>query len=113
LIALSADSPGLTENYKSDIAVNQITLNNFLLAISNLHKVNINVSPELEKIPITNNFSSSTVSDILLFLCKEYKLTINFTGNILSPKPYQTPMEVPATRTIPTTASTPNYHTTL
>lgn len=101
LVALSVDNPGLTEQYKSDIAVNRITLNNFLLAISNLHKVNINVSPELENITITNNFSSVTVSDILLFLCKEYNLTIDFTGNILSIKTYQRPLETPEKRIIP------------
>ncbi|MDD7886020.1 type II secretion system protein GspD [Flavivirga sp. 57AJ16] len=99
---LSVENPGLTEQAKTEISVNNITLSNFILAISNTHGVNINISPELNQINIANNnFSNVTVSDLLVFLCKEYDLTIDFTGSILSIKKYVPPVEVPEKRVIP------------
>ena len=83
---LSETNTGLSENVKTEISINNISLANFLLAISEIQKVNINVAPELNQINITNNFSNVTVKDLLIFLCKEYQLTIDFTGNILSIK---------------------------
>ncbi|MBN4057925.1 general secretion pathway protein GspD, partial [Olleya sp. AH-315-K02] len=90
---ISVDNIGLTENVKTEISVSNITLTNFLLAVSNIHNININVSQELGQISIANNFSNVTVADLLVYLCKEYNLTIDFTGNILSIKPYQKPKE--------------------
>ncbi|UGU18140.1 general secretion pathway protein GspD [Sinomicrobium kalidii] len=95
LEALSVDSPGLTENFKTDINVNNVSLSGFLMAVSRVHKVNINVSPELQNITIVNNFSDVTVADLLVFLCKEYELDIDFTGNILSIHKYIPPEEPP------------------
>ncbi|AUC77572.1 type II secretion system protein GspD [Olleya sp. Bg11-27] len=86
LTILSTETAGLTEYVKTEINVTNITLSNFLLAVSDVHKVNINVAPELNQITIANNFTNVTVSDLLVFLCKEYNLTIDFTGNILSVK---------------------------
>lgn len=97
---LSSDNSGLTENFKTEIQVNSITLGNFLLALSEVHKININVDPTLNNITIANNFSNVTVSDLIVFLCKEYDLTIDFTGNILSIKKYQRALEIPAERVI-------------
>lgn len=97
---LSTDNAGLTENFKTEIQVNSITLANFLLAVSEIHKININVDPALNSIIIANNFSNVTVSDLIIFLCKEYDLTIDFTGNILSIKKYLKPVEVPTERLI-------------
>ena len=91
LTVLATDNPGLTENFKSDISVTQITLSNFLIGLSNLHNINITVSPELNQISLTNNFSNVSVTDILIYLCKEHDLTIDFTGNILSIKKYIEP----------------------
>jgi type IV pilus assembly protein PilQ len=85
---LAVDNVGLSEKLDANISLNDVTLPNFLLAVSNIHKVNINVSPELNSVYIKNNFSDVTVSDMLLFLCKEHSLTIEFTKNILSIKPY-------------------------
>ncbi len=99
---LSVENSGLTEQAKTEISVNNITLSNFILAISNTHGVNINISPELNQISIANNnFSNVTVSDLLVFLCKEYNLTIDFTGSILSVKKYTPPKTVPEKRVIP------------
>lgn len=86
---LSMDNKGLTETLDASISLNDVTLPNFLLAVSNVHGVNINVSPDLGTINIRNNFSNVTVSDMLLFLCKEYSLDIEFTKNILSVKPFE------------------------
>jgi len=101
LTALSIDNVGLTENVKTEISVNNITLPNFLLAISNVHKLNFNVSPQLNNIKIANNFSNVTVSDLLIFLCKEYNLSIDFTGNILSIKKNMNPVEATIEKEIP------------
>ena len=100
LTILSTDNAGLTENVKTEIQVNNVTLANFLLAVSDVHNVNINVSPNLNQ-PIKNNFTNVTVADLLVFLCKEYNLTIDFTGNILSVKPYVKALEKPKERIIP------------
>lgn len=92
------DSPGLIETI--DINITQSTLSNFLLAISSVHNININVSPELININIVNNFSNVSVDDVLLFLVKEYNLDIDFTGNILSIKRYDEPEEKPVEKEI-------------
>lgn len=92
------DSPGLIETI--DINITQSTLSNFLLAISSVHNININVSPELNNINIVNNFSNVSVDDVLLFLVKEYNLDIDFTGNILSVKRFVEPEEKPLEKEI-------------
>ncbi|WP_340076416.1 hypothetical protein [Leptobacterium sp. I13] len=86
---LAQENKGLTEGLKIDINVANVTLSNFLLAVSKVHKVNLNVAPELSSITLVNNFSNVTVADLLVFLVKEYNLDIDFTGNILSIKKYQ------------------------
>ena len=98
---LSTETIGLTENVKTEVNVTNISLSNFLLAVSDVHKVNINVAPELNQIKLANNFSNVTVADLLIFLCKEYNLTIDFTGNILSIKKHQKEPELPKERVIP------------
>ncbi|MEM7485660.1 MAG: hypothetical protein AAF348_10680 [Bacteroidota bacterium] len=91
---LAVENPGLSENLKLDINVNSVSISNFLLAVSQVHKVNINIDPSLQGINIVNNFSNVTVSDLLVFLCKQYSLDINFTGNILSIQKFQPPPEI-------------------
>jgi type IV pilus assembly protein PilQ len=89
--AISADETGLSE--KVNINIKEASLSSFLLAVSEVHKVNISVAPSLGQINIVNNFTDVTVADLLVFLCKEYNLTIDFTGNILSVKPFEKPVE--------------------
>lgn len=96
LEVLAVENSGLSEAFKSDIRVSTINLQNFLIALSELHKINISVAPELKNINITNNFKDVTVSDLLVFLCKEYNLTIDFSGNILAVKPF---VEIPKDNT--------------
>ena len=96
--AISADVKGLSE--KVNINIRETSLSSFLLAVSEIHKVNISLAPELNNKNIVNNFSDVTVGDLLIFLCKEYNLTIEFTGNILAIKPYTKAVEVPAKKPI-------------
>ena len=89
--AISADTPGLSE--KININIKEASLSSFLLAISEVHKLNISVAPNLSQINVVNNFTDVNVGDLLVFLCKEYNLTIDFTGNILSVKSFEKPIE--------------------
>lgn len=99
---VATDVPGLTENVRTEINVNNIKLSSFLLAVSEVHNVNFNISSELNNIQIiVRNFTNVSVSDLLLFLCKEYQLTIDFTGNILSIKRFEPVGEVLEERIIP------------
>jgi len=93
----------LKENLKLDINVNNITLPQFLLAVSRVHQLNLSISPDIANIAIVNNFSNVTVGDLLVYLCKEYQLDIEFTGNIMSIKRYAEPMPEIKERDIPIT----------
>src|SRR5690554_410490 len=93
LTALSVENAGLTENVKTDITVNNMTLSKFLLAISEIHEINISVDPQLNQVTIANNFQNVPVADVLVWLCKEYDLTIDFTGIILSIEKYSPPVQ--------------------
>lgn len=99
LESITIDSPGLNE--KADINVNNVLLPDFLRAVANTHNINLNISTYLNNIVIANNFSNSSVSDVLLFVCKEFDLTIDFIGNILSIKKYEIPKVLIEKRVIP------------
>ncbi|MCF6168801.1 type II and III secretion system protein [Lutibacter sp.] len=99
LESITIDSPGLNE--KADINVSNVLLGDFLRTVANAHKINLNISSDLNSIIITNNFSNSTVSDVLLFVCKEFNLTIDFIGNILSIKKIDAPKIIFQRRIIP------------
>eukprot|EP01137_Pigoraptor_chileana_P009303 Opistho-2@57334 len=91
LDALIADVPGLSQ--KVNVNVKETTLSSFLLAVSEIHKVNLSIDPSFNTISIVNNFTDVSVSDLLIFLCKEYNLRIDFTGNIIAIKKYEKPAE--------------------
>ena len=99
LESVSVDSPGLLE--KADINVSNVILPDFLRALANAHKVNLNISPELGTLVISNNYSNATVGDILIFLCKEYNLTLDLTGNIIAIKKLKTPKKATLKKIIP------------
>ena len=96
--AISTDVPGLSE--KINVSIKEASLSSFLLAVSEVHKLNISVAPNLTQINIVNNFTNVTVGDLLLFLCKEYQLNIDFTGNIMSVKSLDKPVEKLVEKTI-------------
>ncbi|PRX57207.1 type II secretion system protein GspD [Flagellimonas meridianipacifica] len=97
LEALAMDNPAYNETLKLEVNVSSVSLPNFLMAVSKVHQLNLSVSNDIANITIINNFSNVTISDLLLFLCKEYNLTIDFTGSILAIKSYRptpvTPVE--------------------
>jgi len=85
---LAIDNPAYNETLKLEVNVSNVTLPNFLMAVSKVHQLNLSVANDISNITIVNNFSNVTVSDLLIFLCKEYQLTIDFTGSILAIKRY-------------------------
>lgn len=99
ITALSTDIPGLSE--KLNITIQQANLSTFLVAISEVHTLNIDVDPQLQNIPIINNFKDVVVSDVLLYICKNYNLTIDFTGSILYITPFEEAPIIPEERQIP------------
>ncbi len=111
LEVLKVEVPGLEESI--NINITQTTLSNFLLAISKIHNININVAPDLNSITLVNNFSDVPVADILMFLVKTYDLDIDFTGNILSIKKYVEPIEAPKEKEIKALYSVSNGNLTL
>lgn len=82
-------SPGLNE--KVEISVNEVRIQEFLRGLANSNGVNLAVAPDLN-IGVINNFSDETLANILVYLCKEYELDIDFTGSILSIKKYNAPL---------------------
>ncbi|MGV8946813.1 MAG: type II secretion system protein GspD [Lutibacter sp.] len=99
LESIVIDAPGLNE--KVDINVSNVVLGDFLRTVAKAHKINLNIDPDLDKIIITNNFTNAIVIDVLLFVSKEYNLTIDLTGNILSIKREELPKTIFQKKVIP------------
>lgn len=99
LDTLGRDVPGLLE--KVDFNINNTKLSDFVRVMADMHNVNISIDNSLNKLLISNNFSNATVRDVLVYLSKEYSLTIDFTGNILSLKKYNQPKTPYRARIIP------------
>ncbi len=78
---LSTTMPGLNESI--ELSVSDLDIQDFIRAIANANKINVHISPDLN-MKISNNFSNVTVSTILLFLCKQYNLNLDFYNNIIS-----------------------------
>lgn len=98
LEVLKLDNPEYEE--KVNVNITNTTLSNFLLAISKVHGINLNVSPELNSINIINNFTNVSIENLLVFLAKEYNLEIDITGNIISVSRYNAPPERPIIKEI-------------
>jgi type IV pilus assembly protein PilQ len=98
---LSTEVSGLNDVFKTEINATDLTLANLLLAVADVHKLNINPSQELNNQTISPSFPNVIVSDLLVFLCKEYSLTIDFTGTIMSVKRYTKVIEQPEKRIVP------------
>lgn len=96
--AISTSEPGLSE--KININIKEASLASFLMAIAEVHKLNISVAPNLAQIAIVNNFTDVNVGDLLVFLAKEYNLSIDFSGTILAIKSYEKPIEKEIPKTI-------------
>lgn len=96
-----ADNPGLQEPV--DLSVSQAPLAEFIRAIGTQNKVNISVSGDV-KGNVSNTFSNVAVSDVLLFLAKQYQLDLQFTGSIIHISPYKAPPAPPKIHIPPSVA---------
>ena len=88
---MTTEVPGLEEEVQ--MSVSGVSIQEFMRGIADAHKLNISVDPTIQQ-NIVNNFANATVSDVLLFVCKEYNLKINFIGTIMSLVKYEVPKPV-------------------
>ncbi|WP_440066334.1 type II secretion system protein GspD [Tenacibaculum discolor] len=79
---LTVNVPGLLKPVDFNISNSQLPT--FIRAVGKDSEVNISVDTQLSNINLTHSFSDAKVIDVLLYLCKEYNLTIDLTGNIIS-----------------------------
>ncbi len=86
LEAAEVDHPGLGETV--ELSVNGVSLQEFVRALGMNHKLNVSVDPKAQG-SVVNNFSDARVSDVLLYLCKNYDLDVEFIGSIIALKPHQ------------------------
>lgn len=91
LTELSKTVPALNE--KVNVSVGEASIQEFLRAVANNTKLNINIDPEMNFV-VTNNFSDVKVIDMLIFMSKEFKLDIAIIGNIISVSEQEVPIEV-------------------
>jgi type IV pilus assembly protein PilQ len=82
-------NPGLSENVQ--MSVSGVSLQEFLGSLAETHQLNLSASVEITD-KVSNNFSNAKVIDVLIFLCREYKLDLEFTGSIISLKKYLEPI---------------------
>lgn len=85
LTDLSTTVGGL--NGQVDFTLNNAPIHELLRGIAEAHTLNINIR-QLPNLNITNNFKNVSVKDVLVFLCREYELDIQFVNNILTVRPY-------------------------
>lgn len=67
------------------------SLQEIVQAIALSTDLNLTVDPNIKNQVITSSFSNAPAKNILLYFCKEYELTLEFTGTIITLKPYKTP----------------------
>lgn len=91
LNSLTTEIPGLEETV--ELSVSGVSIQEFMRGLADAHKLNVSVDPSINQ-SIVNNFVSATVSDVLIFICKEYNLDINFIGSIMSIVKYEKPKEI-------------------
>ncbi len=97
MTALASATPGL--NDKVDFSVSGVSIQEFLRGLAESNNLNINIDPSLT-MKVYNNFTNEKVSNILLFLAKEYDLEIRFVGSIMSVSKYKAMPDAPAPRNI-------------
>ncbi|WBX75083.1 hypothetical protein PG911_10480 [Tenacibaculum ovolyticum] len=77
---LSEIEPGLNELVQ--INVSQVSLYNFVIALSDEHKLNVSIDESLDQ-NVINNFYNVKVKDVFLFLVSKYDLEIQFLNRII------------------------------
>lgn len=96
LDSLQTSVPGLLKTV--DFSITSTELPTFLKAVASTNGVNISTDTSLKNVVLTQSFSDASVKDVLLFLCRQYQLTIEITGNILVVKRHKDlykPREIP------------------
>lgn len=78
--------PGL--NHKSDLALSDVPLHDYLRSLGRVHQINLYVD-EYPKAIISNDFVNESVKSIFLFICKKFELDIESVGTILNFVPYK------------------------
>lgn len=68
---------------KVDVTTGHLALNELLRNIARTSGVNLSVRG-VEKIPVSCNFTQTSIDNLLRFLCREYQLDIAIIGNIVS-----------------------------
>ena len=66
-----------------DVTAGRLPLGELLRNIARASGVNLNVR-SVENVPVSCNFTRARVDDLVRFLCREYRLDVETTGNILS-----------------------------
>lgn len=89
--------PGLNETV--DFSVSGASIQEFLRGLAESNNLNISVDPGLN-FKIYNNFTNEKVSNIILFLAREYDLDIRFVGSIMSFSKYDPPPLVVAAKPV-------------
>lgn len=89
---LEASVPGLRE--KVNISVTDVPLNEFLRAIANNAGLNMDIDPSVIQ-KVSNNFSDVRVSDVMIFLSRQFRLDINEINNIFIVRPLNVPLQRP------------------
>ncbi|MFZ5551653.1 MAG: type II secretion system protein GspD [Bacteroidota bacterium] len=89
LQTLVTEMPGLEESVQ--VSISGASLQEFLSSLAENHKLNLSVDPSLD-VKVFNNFSDANVTDVLIFVCRQYNLEIEFTGTILYFKKFIEPI---------------------
>lgn len=76
---LESSIPGLTQ--KINISITDVHLNEFLRAVANNSGLNMDIDPSLT-VKVSNNFSDVNVSDVLIFLSRQFRIDISVINNI-------------------------------
>lgn len=66
-----------------DISVGQMKLSELLRTVAQLNNVNLSVRDDFDCV-VSCNFTRSRIDDLIVFLCREYRLDIEVYGNIVS-----------------------------
>lgn len=94
---LSKKTPGLLENV--EISVTNASLPEFLKTIAATHNLNLNVDVGIDA-KVSNSFSNVSVIDVLIFVCRNYSLDVNYTGTIISFSKYSAPVKEDAPKPV-------------
>ncbi len=92
LTSLAEVIPGL--DGQVDFTLNAAPVHELLRAMAETNNLNINIR-NLPNLSITNNFKNVTVKDVLIFLCREYSLEVEFINNILTVRPFYERVDKP------------------